>query len=129
MIPLQEQLDYVYIALKGKGKIIIADTPLQKCDFLKTTIEKGTRLIVDFYKKHGIKIKLIDFRKERTITDSTNRIMGIEKLNGDPRGYTVVDLWKDSLLYDIIDDYEKFRVANYNPDLMKEYHNTERMNI
>ena len=26
-------LDYVYIALKGNGKIIIADAPLQKCGF------------------------------------------------------------------------------------------------
>ncbi len=119
-------LDYVYIALKGKGKIIIADAPLQKCDFSKVIIENGTKSMVDFYKKHGIKIELIDFRKERAITDSTGRIKGIEKLNGDPRGYTVVDLGKDSLLYDIIDDYEKFRVTNYNPNLMKEHHNSEK---
>lgn len=117
---------YIYIALKGKGKIIIADAPLQKCDFLKVTIENGTRLIVDYYKKHGIKIELIDFRKERAITDSSGRIKGIEKLNGDPRGYTVVDLGEDSLLHDIIDDYKKFRVTNYNPNLMKLHHNHKK---
>ncbi len=119
-------LDYIYIALKGKGKIIIADAPLQKCDFSKVTIENGTRSIVNFYKKNGIKIELIDFRKERAITDSSGRIKGIEKLNGDPRGYTVVDLEKDSLLYDIIDDYKKFRVTNYDPNLMEEHHNPEK---
>jgi uncharacterized protein (DUF362 family) len=119
-------LDYVYIALKGKGKIIIADAPLQKCDFSKVTVENGTRSIVDFYKKNGIKIELIDFREERAITDSSGRIKGIEKLKGDPRGYTAVDLGKDSILYDIIDGYKKFRVTGYNPDLMKEHHNPEK---
>ena len=119
-------VDYVYIALGGKGKIIIGDSPLQKCDFSKVIIENGTKSIVNFYKKNGINVELIDFRKERAITDSSGRIRGIEKLNGDPRGYTIVDLGKDSMLYDIIDDYEKFRVTNYNPNLMKEHHNPEK---
>lgn len=119
-------LDYVYIALKGKGKIIIADAPLQKCDFKEVIIKNGTKAIIDFYKKNGIKIKLIDFRKERAIIDSTGRIKGIEKLHGDPRGYTVVDLGKNSILYGIIGEYEKFRVTNYNPNLMKEHHNPEK---
>ena len=48
-------LDYVYIALKGIGKIIIADAPLQKCDFSKVIIENGTKSMIDFYKRHGIK--------------------------------------------------------------------------
>ena len=119
-------LDYVYIALKGKGKIIIADAPLQDCDFSKVTIENGTKSIVNFYKKNGIKIELIDFRKERAIIGSSGQMKGIEKLKGDSRGYTVVDLGKDSLLWDIIDDYEKFRNVNYNPNLMKLHHNFEK---
>jgi len=120
-------LDYVYIALKGEGRIIIGDAaPLQKCDFEEVIIKNGTKTIVDFYKKNGIKIELVDFRKERAIIDSSGRIKGIKKLNGDPRGYTVVDLGEDSLLYNIIDDYEKFRVTNYNPNLMKEHHNLEK---
>ena len=119
-------LDYVYIALKRKGKIIIADAPLQKCDFSKVTVENGTRSIVDFYKNYGIKIELIDFRNERAITGSSGKIIGIERLTGDPRGYTAVDLGKDSILYDIIDGYKKFRVTNYNPNLMKLHHNFEK---
>ena len=56
-------LDYVYIAFKGTGKIIIADAPLQRCDFSKVIIENGTKSMIDFYKRHGIKIELINFRK------------------------------------------------------------------
>ena len=111
-------LDYVYIALKGKGKIIIGDSPLQNCDFSKVIIENGTKSIVDFYKKKGIEIELIDFRKERAIIGSSGQVRGAEKIKGDPRGYTVVDLGKDSILRDIIDDYKKFRVQNYNPNLI-----------
>lgn len=119
-------IDYVYIALKGKGKIIIADSPLQNCDFFKVTVENGTRAIVDFYNKNGIKIELIDFRKKRAITHSSGQLKGIKKLKGDPRGYTIVDLGKDSLLWDIIDDHKKFRNINYDPNLMKLHHNFEK---
>jgi len=49
-------VDYVYIALGGKGKIVIGDSPLQKCDFSKVIIENGTKSMVDFYRRHGIKI-------------------------------------------------------------------------
>ena len=112
-------LDYVYIALKGKGKIIIGDAPIQDCDFSKVIVENGTRAIVDFYNKNGIKIELINFRTERAIIGSSGKIEGVKKLKGDPRGYTAVDLGKDSILYDIIDGYKKFRAPGYNPDLMK----------
>src|SRR4030042_6729812 len=87
-------LDYVYIALKRKGKIIIADAQIQNCDFSKVTVENGTRSIVGFYKKNGIEIELIDFRKERAIIGLSGRLEGTEKLKGDPRGYTAVDLGK-----------------------------------
>ena len=30
------------------------------------------------------------------------------------------------MLYAIIDEYEKFRVTSYNPNLMKEHHNPEK---
>jgi len=86
----------------------------------------GVKEIVDFYKNIGVIIKIIDFRKERAITDSSGRIKGIKKLNGDPRGYTVVDLGKDSILYEIINGYKKIRVTNYDPNLMKEHHNPEK---
>jgi len=119
-------VDYVYIALKGKGRIIIGDAPLQGCDFSQVIIKNGTKAIVDFYKKKGIIIELIDFRNERAIIDLSGKMIKVEKLTGDPRGYTVVDLGKDSFLYDIIADYKKFRVTNYDPNIMKLHHNFEK---
>lgn len=50
-----------------------------------------------------------------------NKLIGIP-----PRGYTVVDLGKYSALYDIINDYKKFRVTNYIPNLTKEHHNPKK---
>jgi len=119
-------LDYVYVALKGHGKIVIADGPLQNCDFSKVIIENGVKSIVNFYKKYGITIELIDLRNEKAILDLSGRIIGIEKLTGDPRGCTVVNLGKDSILYDIIDSYKKFRVTCYDPNVMQEHHNPEK---
>lgn len=119
-------LDYVYIALKDNGKIIIADAPLQQCDFLEVIKKNGVSAIIDFYKSYGKTIELIDLRNEKAILDPSGRLIGIEKLKGDPKGYTVVDLGKDSSLYDIIDSYKKFRVTCYKPDIMKEHHNQEK---
>ena len=42
--------DYVYIALKGKGKIIIADAPVQNCDFDKLLDNSGYRKLFEYLK-------------------------------------------------------------------------------
>jgi uncharacterized protein (DUF362 family) len=119
-------VDYAYIALNGSGKIIIADAPMQKCNFEQVIYESGIKHIKDFYKEKHSNIEVIDFRKEKAVTDSNGNIIRIEKLNGDPRGYTAVDLKSNSMLYDIVEDFERFRVTNYEPSLMREHHNKEK---
>ncbi len=52
--------------------------------------------------------------------------VSVEPLPGDPLGYKVVDLGKDSDLFEIIKDCEKFRVSYYNKNEMLEHHNPER---
>ena len=45
-------IDYVYIALKGKGRIIIADAPQSDADFDKIREIAGLDEIQSFYKQH-----------------------------------------------------------------------------
>lgn len=116
-------LDYVYIALKEKGTITIGDAPLQSAYFETIIKIVGIDRIIDFYNKNAkLKINLIDFRIERGYKGKSGGIKR-EQLKGDPSGYTAVDLKDDSELFDIIDDYKKFRVTNYDKDEMIRHHN------
>jgi len=123
-------IDYVIIALKGTGEIIVGDAPLQKCDFNTLIENNGLRKTIDFYKSKGIKIELIDFRKEKMglkRSKLTNSKKGLEviKLEGDPKGYKVINLKKQSNLHilSINNGFKKFRVTNYDPKIMRKVHN------
>lgn len=116
-------VDYVYIALKGKGKIIIGDAALQGCDFSKVVEQTKLAQLKEKYKREkNFDIEVIDFRKLVSLKDRTGQISAIEELAGDPRGYTEVDLKNDSVLSEISEQYEQFRVTNYIVDLMKQHH-------
>jgi uncharacterized protein (DUF362 family) len=116
-------VDYVYIALKGQGSMTIGDAPLQEADFNIITKIVGLDKILDFYNKNSImKINLVDFRLEKGIVDSFG-IIKKEKNEGDTTGFTSIDLKGNSELFEIIDDYNKFRVTNYDKNKMPEHHN------
>lgn len=127
-------IDYVIIALKGKGEIIIGDAPLQQCNFIKLTKNSGLLQVIHFIKSKNINIKLIDFRTEKMVTSSKTILtkltkykknIRLKKLKGDPNGYTIIDLREDSNLQKISynNGYKKFRVTDYDPTLMKYVHN------
>lgn len=118
-------IDYVYIALKGTGRIIIADAPIQSCDFEIVIDKNGIKKIQELYREKGFKIELIDFRKEKAVTNNKGQIVNTKDLPGDPRGYTIVNLGQDSMLSEVSSDYEKFRVTNYDSEKMKEHHNKD----
>lgn len=91
-------VDYVYIALKGNGKISIGDAPQADADFDNllriTKIEEIRELYI---KKKNFNIDIIDFRQlkfeyKNGVLTSESRIL----LDGDPLGYTIFNLGKDS---------------------------------
>ena len=116
-------IDYVYIALKGSGKIIIGDSPIQSADFNRIINISGLREIVDFYEKNkeNIEIKIIDFREEKGYIDNLRGLVR-EKLDGDPLGYSLVDLKEYSEFFQSAEDCEKLRVTNYNKEDLFEHH-------
>ena len=46
-------IPYIYKALNGKGKITIADAPMQSCDFQKLIEDSGYKELVQYYKNKG----------------------------------------------------------------------------
>ncbi len=119
-------LDYAYIALKGQGRLIIGDASIQDCDFKKLVACTGLNELVRFYNENaGLKVELADFRLIASHKSKSGAIIR-EQLAGDKSGYVAVDLKTASQLYQIREDYEKFRVTCYDKEEMKIHHNKEK---
>jgi uncharacterized protein (DUF362 family) len=118
-------LDYVSMALEGTETIVVGDAPLQSCEFSAVSQKNGLDDIKDFYKTKGLPVDIVDFR---LVTAATLGGMIVRKAEaaGDPRGHTVVDWGRDSLLAPTSPGFERYRVTNYDPIAMPKHHNTEK---
>jgi len=91
--------DYVDIALNGKGKIVIGDNPSIDADFneLLNTCE-----IEKIKKKYSVPCEILDLRPLvcNNLKDYGDRNK-MQKQTGDPKGYTEVNLGKDSLFNNV----------------------------
>ncbi|MCX5672200.1 MAG: DUF362 domain-containing protein [Planctomycetota bacterium] len=85
-------LDCVFIALEGRGRIIIADAPQNDADFEAICRITGLREIQELYRHEvGFDVEVYDLRPERA-KKIDGVIVGHESLPGDPAGYAKVDL-------------------------------------
>lgn len=83
--------DYVWKALQGRGKIIVADAPQTDSSFEKICQLLGLYELRDFYLSRGVNFELTDLRKEEW-TSQDGVIVNRRQLEGDPRGYVAFDL-------------------------------------
>ncbi len=118
-------VDYVYIALKGNGRIIIADAPQMDCNFDELLNRTKLESIKELYKrKLNFNIEIYDLRDlwlDRKggggYTSTKNRY----KLPGDPMGGICMDLGKESLFFGA-DNYQKYYGADYNREETIKHH-------
>jgi uncharacterized protein (DUF362 family) len=89
--------DYVWKALEGKGKIIVADAPQTDSSFEAITRLLGLDAIQRYYKEQGLAFELIDLRKEQW-TNRDGVIVQRRNLAGDPYGDVAFDLANGSEL-------------------------------
>ena len=76
--------DYVYIALQGRGRIIIADAPHNDADFAAIRRIAGLDEIQEFYRRHaGFEVEVYDLRPEKA-RKIDGVIVGHEPLPGRP---------------------------------------------
>lgn len=84
--------DYVYLALGGKGRIVVADGPQTDSDFSEISQRVGLSEIQAFYKtRAAFELEVYDLRSERWI-EKGGIYIGREPLPGDPAGTVLVDL-------------------------------------
>jgi len=98
---IRAALDYVYLALQGEGRIVIADAPQNDADFDAILRIAGLDEIREFYRRHArIGVEVCDLRPEKA-RKVDGVIVGHEPLPGDPAGYVKVDLGRNSMFCEI----------------------------
>ncbi len=111
---MQPVLDYVQLALRGEGKIIIGDGPMYMADFRRIVEVTGVLPILEGLNRRGLDVELLDLRKEMVLIEKgiiTKRIT----LSGDPKGYVLFNLAEHSALYDL-PHKERIRGADYDSE-------------
>lgn len=112
-------IDYVVVALRGEGLIVLADAPMQSCDWNKLIDGSGLRELVEWYRAQGVDIELRDMRglrsayKEGVLT---------QELVDDAAG-AVIDLGGDSAFSGLSQSrIDGLRITNYDPSELKRHH-------
>ena len=119
---VRAMIDYVCIALKGTGRIVVGDAPMQRCDFSELLRKTKYKEIIDFYKEKGIDVEFVDFRN--FISDySTNEVRILKNDHEISDNYISVDLKEHSLHCPKDVHYKRYRVTNYDYKKMRKYHN------
>ena len=114
-------LDYIIIALKEEGEIIIGDAPVQAADFSAILANSQIESVVSFVSERTqVEIRIDDFRREMTVREN-GLVLGRTFRQGDD--FVEVNLEHNSFLSSIGKSYEQFRVTNYDKDRMSQYHN------
>ena len=112
-------LDYVFIALKGSGKIIVGDAPMYQCDFEVLQKSLSYNTLWNFFRSKSIDVKVLDFRN--FIINRSQEISPekqIVKNDG-----IIVDLANKSSLDDFSDEQiKKFKIFGYPSFLMHKGH-------
>lgn len=114
--------DYVYIALQGKGKIIIADAPVQGCDFEKLKANSGYDILFQFFKEketEDLKIDIADLRDTVLYWENGKK----RQQNNENRKYegVIIDLGKESYFHNIVNS-KKLRVIDYAAEDTIDHH-------
>lgn len=121
--------DYVYTALQGRGRIIIADAPQNDADFEKIVRIAGLKEIQDFYRRRArFEVEVHDLRPERA-RKIDGVIVGHVPLPGDPAGYVRVNLGLDSEFAEINhlchrlygSEYDRSEIRRHHHDDVHEY--------
>lgn len=98
---LRAVLDYTFVALEGRGRIVVADAPHNDCDFEAVrAIAELDALVAFFRESKGFEVVIRDLRPEAA-TKIDGVIVGHQPLAGDPEGYVKVDLGAHSSFVEI----------------------------
>ena len=83
--------DYVFRALDGRGRVVVADAPQTDSSFDAIRRVLGLDALTAFYRSRGLNFDVLDLRKEEW-TFRGGAVVARRTLSGDPAGYLAIDL-------------------------------------
>ncbi len=119
---LRPVLDYAVLALKGRGRITVGDSPLQYADFHRALGLTGADVVIEEARSRTtIDVEAVDLRKERS---EKRRGVIVSRIpnDGDPRGYQRVEMDGASRFRGLDERCPRFRVTQYDPEVMSRSH-------
>lgn len=116
-------IDYVVVALKGSGSIVLADAPMQSCDFDVLVDRSGLRELVAWYRSQGVDVDLRDMRGLKSVSTTAGLK---QELVADATG-KVIDLGADSCFSGLSKErIDGLRITNYDPAELRRHHTQDR---
>ena len=117
-------VDYVVIALKGTGDIVIADAPIQSCDFAQLMEVMHYNKLWSFYRNQNVPITIKDLR-DRIIESSVTNITYQATRNLETG--ILVDLRQQSAFTEAdAMQCKKLRITSYDPDILLSHHTPQK---
>jgi uncharacterized protein (DUF362 family) len=113
--------DYVWKALDGRGKIVLADAPQTDSSFAAIVRVLGLDQIRDLYLGQGLDFELLDLRQEEWV-ERDGVIVARRQIGGDPYGCVAFDLGDRSEFAEH-EGGGRYYGADYNVDEVN-YHHT-----
>lgn len=107
---LRPLLDLAWRALEGRGRLCVVDSPIEGSDIEDTRRRLGFEAMATELRRRGMQVEWVDLRdfgyKRHFLLDDVHlagRSWNVgwlehERLAGDPRGYTQIDLGESSFL-------------------------------
>jgi uncharacterized protein (DUF362 family) len=119
---LRPIIDYIQIALSGKGSITVADCPHGNADFEAIKKVTGLDLLQSYFAEKGIEIAVLDLRKYQYGCGAAGFIVKRKTVDRDPEGYIEIDLGSNSAFADL-PHLENLYGADFNRREIRRYHN------
>ena len=118
-------VDYVWIALKGTGNIVVADAPMQDCNLELMFKKAGYNSLFRFWGKYMSAIQIKDLRKYASVFK--RGVIVEKKFVPRSSGPICINLGKDSLHYNGTEKNKFcYKVSDYSSKLTNMYHNNSQ---
>jgi uncharacterized protein (DUF362 family) len=119
---LRALVDYVAIALDGRGTLRLGNAPLQSCSWERVLRDTQADRVLAFLEERGRPARALDLRLYVTDRSPLGRVRSVERR--DDSDAVVVDLGRDSLLSELCGGgrQPRFRVADYDPARIESFH-------
>ena len=125
---LRPIIDYVLIALRGMGNVLIADSPHGNANFEKIKVVTRLNDLQEFYVKNGIHLNILDVRKYEYGHGEDGFLEMRTLVERDPEGYAEIDLGQSSAFVDLPHlenlygaDFDRSEVTRYHTGIMNKY--------